>query len=592
MVYHNSKFVTVSAGLLFLLATAEMAPALPLDGGSHSYAVTEASPSLAGEWINKTDTPFKAGRGEAVVGTDDYIYVARCWDNRSTSLFYRYNPDNDPWTKIEGLQKGAFKTGTALTWDNGSYIYALLGARYDHEDDNRCLFYRYSILNNSWENLTDTLTEDVLYGQGAGDAITWANDYVYAIIGNKDRESIFARYNCSEKSWGLLSLPRNWKNKTDDGASLVWTGGEYLYALQGEIDEGNGSKNNNFSRYDIVNNRWDDMADIPEGSCGVGDGGSLLWIGNWVEEYANYIFALGGGCARDTDGDGREEPGYNFYAYIISNTTWEPLTPIHYPVGEFVGNRFGFARGHIYYWQGNKNYTKHSEYGNGTAFCMFNIFPVASFTYSPELPYVDQKIIFNASSSYDPGGFIKEYKWDFGDGTNINGKIVNHSYSKPGDYIVTLTVVDDNNAANTTNKTIDPLSIFDTGQPQNPYPSISGTHNGTIKPNQTITVSKLYTYPCVRTGGHTEYARIWNSTLDEITRWDGYKGDWHNISFNEPFTLLPNETYNYTIKTGSYPQIHHTPALPTANGWINCTEFRDANGKIYYDWIPAIKLYF
>ena len=38
--------------------------------------------------------------------------------------------------------------------------------------------------------------------------------------------------------------------------------------------------------------------------------------------------------------------------------------------------------------------------------------------------------------------------------------------------------------------------VFDTGSPANPYPSISGTHNGTITPNQTITVSKLYTYPC------------------------------------------------------------------------------------------------
>ena len=29
-----------------------------------------------------------------------------------------------------------------------------------------------------------------------------------------------------------------------------------------------------------------------------------------------------------------------------------------------------------------------------------------------------------------------------------------------------------------------PAGIFDTGSPANPYPSIMGTHNGTIKPNQ------------------------------------------------------------------------------------------------------------
>jgi len=132
-------------------------------------------------------------------------------------------------------------------------------------------------------------------------------------------------------------------------------------------------------------------------------------------------------------------------------------------------------------------------------------------------------------------------------------------------------------------------NIFDTGP--GTYPSISGTHNGTIKPTNNILIHTLYTYSCHGTGGHTEYVRIWNETLDVNATWDGYKEDWHNISFNEPFTLVAGETYNYTIRTGSYPQIHHKGALPTANGWINCTEFIDANGKIYYDWIPAIRLW-
>jgi parallel beta-helix repeat protein len=136
-----------------------------------------------------------------------------------------------------------------------------------------------------------------------------------------------------------------------------------------------------------------------------------------------------------------------------------------------------------------------------------------------------------------------------------------------------------------------PLNIFDTGSPANPYPSISGTHNGTITLNQTITVSKLYTYPCAGTGGHTEYARIWNSTLNVTAKWYCYVGNGHNISFNESFTLVAGETYSYSIRTGSYPQIHHTDALLTTNGWINCTVFTDANGKKYDDGIPAIRLW-
>ncbi len=134
-------------------------------------------------------------------------------------------------------------------------------------------------------------------------------------------------------------------------------------------------------------------------------------------------------------------------------------------------------------------------------------------------------------------------------------------------------------------------NVFDTEAPVNPYPSISGTHNGTIKPDQTITVSKLYTYPCPGTGGHTEYVRIWNTTgFNATAYWNGYVGDWHNITFDKTVVLLANETYFYEIRTGSYPQIHHTNVLKTENGWINCTEFIDANGKKYNDWIPAIKL--
>ncbi|NQE04881.1 hypothetical protein C5S32_03325 [ANME-1 cluster archaeon GoMg1] len=138
-----------------------------------------------------------------------------------------------------------------------------------------------------------------------------------------------------------------------------------------------------------------------------------------------------------------------------------------------------------------------------------------------------------------------------------------------------------------------PTNIFDTEAPANPYPSIAGIHNGTIKAAQNITVSTLYTYPCDGTGGHTEYARIWNSTLNVIAKWDGYKGDWHNVTFNETFVLYKNKTYDYTIRTGSYPQIHHTDEWEAEGGMgiINCTSFVDANGKIYYDWIPAIRLW-
>ena len=80
--------------------------------------------------------------------------------------------------------------------------------------------------------------------------------------------------------------------------------------------------------------------------------------------------------------------------------------------------------------------------------------PIASFTYSPENPIVNQTITFNASPSYDPDGFITNYKWDFGDGTNATGKIVTHSYSANGTYEVTLIVTDNNGTKDTATQNI------------------------------------------------------------------------------------------------------------------------------------------
>ena len=132
---------------------------------------------------------------------------------------------------------------------------------------------------------------------------------------------------------------------------------------------------------------------------------------------------------------------------------------------------------------------------------------------------------------------------------------------------------------------------FDTGL--GTYPSIFGTHKGTIEPDQDITVHKLYTYPCAGTGGHSEYVKIWNETWSGVeATWTGYKGDdWHNITFDEPFILKEGETYNYTIRTGSYPQIIHAKEFNATRGKITCTEFVDANGKVYNDGIPAIRLW-
>jgi len=154
-----------------------------------------------------------------------------------------------------------------------------------------------------------------------------------------------------------------------------------------------------------------------------------------------------------------------------------------------------------------------------------------------------------------------------------------------GEFVITA------GAINKTVKVVSTKPVFDTGLSEHPYPSMCGTHNGTLTPNQTIAVSKLYTYSCPGTCGHTERVTIWNDKGVIVeANWTGYRGDWRNITF-DAVTLVAGETYNYSFCTGSYPQIIHERTANVTGGTITCSQFTDANGNVYIDRIPAIILY-
>ena len=62
--------------------------------------------------------------------------------------------------------------------------------------------------------------------------------------------------------------------------------------------------------------------------------------------------------------------------------------------------------------------------------------------------YVGDDASFNASGSYDIDGIIESYQWNFGDHSPYEfGLEVTHVFTTPGNYTATLTVTDDNGAA-------------------------------------------------------------------------------------------------------------------------------------------------
>jgi PKD repeat protein len=62
---------------------------------------------------------------------------------------------------------------------------------------------------------------------------------------------------------------------------------------------------------------------------------------------------------------------------------------------------------------------------------------------------VDETVSFDGSGSYDPGGTIMTYDWDFGDEATGTGETTTYVYSTAETYTVTLTVTDDEGATGT-----------------------------------------------------------------------------------------------------------------------------------------------
>ena len=60
---------------------------------------------------------------------------------------------------------------------------------------------------------------------------------------------------------------------------------------------------------------------------------------------------------------------------------------------------------------------------------------------------VGQTVIFNASKSVDYGEIVS-YEWDFGDGINGTGEVIQHSYSKEGTYEVRLNATNNEGISN------------------------------------------------------------------------------------------------------------------------------------------------
>ena len=80
--------------------------------------------------------------------------------------------------------------------------------------------------------------------------------------------------------------------------------------------------------------------------------------------------------------------------------------------------------------------------------------PRALYTVEPKSGSTNSTFTFDASTSSDSDGNIASYSWDLGDGTEIRGKKITHKYARPGEFAVSLKVMDSKQGYSTMSRTL------------------------------------------------------------------------------------------------------------------------------------------
>jgi len=160
--------------------------------------------------------------------------------------------------------------------------------------------------------------------------------------------------------------------------------------------------------------------------------------------------------------------------------------------------------------------------------------PTASFTFTPTSPLAGQVLGFDGSSSYDSDGTVIGFVWNFGDGVTSNGINASHAYATNGTYTVSLTVMDDDGVAGSSDTSI--IVGYDGAPTWGPGSSIRA----------------------VRVGAH-DVLLVWNGASDQV------QVSSFTLFLNGTFlTNVPGSASGYTV-AGLNPLSHYVFQVQAGN---------------------------
>jgi hypothetical protein len=205
--------------------------------------------------------------------------------------FYSYNPTTNTWTT---LASSPISSG-----NNGGAAYAN-GKIYTVYTNNDTQMGVYDIATNTWTTIANQLE------QGTGNITSIGNDLYLAV------EQSFVKYNVVSGIRTPLADPPI----MDAGVGFEEWGG--LEPYNGYIYGHQGNGYGGFARYDIANNSWTVLPDVPTEDA-VLDENNIALMGSAIDP-VNGIYYTYGGYEDD-----------NFYAYNIANNTWSTVEIPLYP---------------------------------------------------------------------------------------------------------------------------------------------------------------------------------------------------------------------------------------------------------------------
>jgi hypothetical protein len=182
--------------------------------------------------------------------------------------------------------------------------------------------------------------------------------------------------------------------------------------------------------------------------------------------------------------------------------------------------------------------------GNGfeevTSFAISYNWRSADFTWFPAHPDTGETILFDASESYDPDGYITLYEWDWNnDGIfdeNHTSPTATHVFEEVGYYPVTLKITDNDNLTDRKTKTV-------RIENQPPYtPEIEG------KRRFKVGEGGIHTYTIFSTDPDDDYVCYLINWTDGTQEQTGYYASGENITINVSIPLEKGTHILFKIK--------------------------------------------